>query len=104
MALIIIEGDKDETYKTMSALKNTFNAVNKKACIKTDAGMHTIVSVATEYMHNEKYTDEEIDKGSLCCCSAIKNCAECPFSKEDDCFLTMMTLYKRMINRKLGIK
>lgn len=104
MASIIIEGTKDETQKTLSALKNTFNAVNKKACIKTEIGMHTFVTVSTEYLHNEKYTDEQIEKGCLCCSSAEKNCADCPFSKEEDCYLTMITLYRRYVNGLLGEK
>lgn len=99
MASIIIQGNKEETTKTLSALKATFNSVSKKATFTTEHGLNTFVDVELERCVRDGYSDEEIDKGCLCCVSAERNCAECPFSKEDDCQVVMITEYSKYVRR-----
>lgn len=102
MATIIVQGTKEETTKTISALKTVFSTVNKKACFINDTGLNTFIDAKVERCAKERYTDDEIDKGNLCCSSKLRNCADCPFSKEDDCQTVMIAEMSKMVKRLTG--
>lgn len=102
MARIIIQGSKEETNKTIIALKDTFGTVSKKTSLQSDNSFTSIIDVelqAYEKIHG--YTHEEIMKGLECCSCKTKRCNECPFLKEEECSTTCITLASVCVNKML---
>lgn len=85
MATIIIQGSKEEREKALSALKNQFSVVNKKASVPSEKGLTTIVDCFNEVLFNDKYTGEDLMQALMCCSSAERNCSNCPYRKEQNC-------------------
>lgn len=85
MATIIIQGTKEEREKALCALKAQFSTVNKKASVPSDRGITAIVDCFNEALFRDRYTGEEVMQALACCSNKERDCATCPYRKEQNC-------------------
>ena len=104
MASVIVQGSSEETKKVVSALKNSFDVVNKRAIVPTSDGGMTIVEVFSERVGKDGYTQEEVLKGLNCCTNKEKSCSECPYRKEENCVNKMHMDSALVVSRMLNSK
>lgn len=103
MPKIIIQGSKEENEKAVSFLKENYDKFNKTV-VKTDDDVITVVDAYEERFGKDGFTDEEIDRACLLCCSAERRCSECPYKKEPNCKERVQIDYAAMIARRFALR
>ena len=100
MATIIIQGSKDETNKTLSALKTHFNVINKKATAATENGAMTVIDAYATVDGVGERTSEEIMNSLACCSNRERNCAACSYKREANCIEKLHIYINRVLREK----
>lgn len=82
---VIIQGSLEDNAKLVSVMKDNFPVVNRKAVVKGDNDVMTIVDVSSEVLSVSEFSHSEIDKALLLCSSSERNCADCPYLNVPGC-------------------
>lgn len=100
---IIIQGTKEEIKKAELALKEQFTSCENKATVKTEDDYTAIIDAYSRRSGNnvDGFSDEEVEKAVAICSNAIRNCAICPYRKEEDCEKSLIIDYSVLVNRKI---
>lgn len=85
MAIIIIQGTKEEDLKITSMLQNKFPVFNKKTVLKNEDGLTTVTEAFFDKINVDEFSDAETMKALECCSNAVRNCADCPYNKIENC-------------------
>ena len=91
MAKVIIQGKNEENAKVVNVLKDKFPGVSKKAVVKDVEGTMTVLEIIQDVKCKDEFTNDEIDKGLLCCSSQERNCADGPYRGVKDCMERVQT-------------
>ena len=102
MATITIIGTADENEKVENLVKTEFDRVISKAKTKCDAGEMLVIDAYTsEQCEINGYTDKEILKALKCCSDSVKNCKDCPYTKENNCSTKVLMDSALIVHRML---
>ncbi len=99
MATIIIQGTKEETQKTMTALRSGFSAVVSKGVAKTKDEVVTVVEVCQGDSTSIGFTPEQVMQGLVCCSDKERDCISCPYFDVKNCKTQMVIDAAVHVNR-----
>ena len=102
MAKVIIQGTNEENSKLAHVIKDKFPNASKKAVIKDVKETMTVLEITEDIKSKDEFSNDEIDKALLCCSSAERNCADCPYRGVPECSKRVLTDGAVMVSRRLN--